>query len=130
MTGRLALAALVVPALLAAQAAPDSTHATAAAHDSAQAPPAPQPFAFADFTWLQGNPRSHQSVLDSKYFTGEFRVDVSYIGDFNHPSDHTLVGTSEPSRRTWSRSSLWMRAPSSPAWKAAARVVSQASTLR
>ena len=37
-------------------------------------------------------------MLDSKYFTGEFRADVSFIGDFNHPSDHTLVGTSESGR--------------------------------
>ena len=100
MIGRAVLAALCLPALLAAQGAPDSVRAghdsassSAAVHDTA-----PAPFAFADFTWLQGNPRSHQSVLDSKYFTGEFRVDVSYIGDFNHPSDHTLVGTSESGR--------------------------------
>jgi putative OmpL-like beta-barrel porin-2 len=87
--GRLTLAGLLLPAALAAQ---DTTHAATAAET------APAPFAFADFTWLQGNPRSHQNVLDSKYFTGEFRVDVSYIGDFNHPSDHTLVGTSESGR--------------------------------
>ena len=97
MIGRTVLAALLLPALLAAQGAPDSTRA--AGHDSAPAPaPKPEPFAFADFTWLQGNPRSHQSVLDSKVFTGEFRVDVSYIGDFNRPADHTLVGTSESGR--------------------------------
>lgn len=56
------------------------------------------PFAFADFTWLNGNSRQSNSVLDSKYFTGEFRVDVSYIASLNHPSDHTLVGTSESGR--------------------------------
>jgi hypothetical protein len=46
-----------VPGLLAAQ---DTTHAAPAA-DTASAR---TPFAFADFTWLQGNPRGHQSVLD------------------------------------------------------------------
>ena len=56
------------------------------------------PFAFADFTWLNGNSRQSSSVLDSKYFTGEFRLDASYIYDFNQPSDHTLVGTSESGR--------------------------------
>jgi hypothetical protein len=56
------------------------------------------PFAFADFTWLNGNSRQHTSVLDSKYFTGEFRIDVTYIADFNRPADHTLVGTSESGR--------------------------------
>jgi hypothetical protein len=61
-------------------------------------PPAAAPFAFADFTWLNGNPRTKDSPLDSKYFTGEFRVDVNYVLDFNHPKDHTLVGTSELGR--------------------------------
>ena len=89
MTIRLAIGLLLLPGLVAAQ---DTTHAAAGTA------PAAAPFAFADFTWLQGNPRQNVSVLDSKYFTGEFRLDASYIGDFNHPSDHTLVGTSESGR--------------------------------
>ena len=59
---------------------------------------APAPFAFADFTWLNGNSRSRTTPLDSRYFTGEFRADVTYIFDFNRPRDHTLVGTSESGR--------------------------------
>ena len=51
-----------------------------------------------DWTWLNGSSRQRESVLDSKYFTGEFRADVTYIADFNHPRDHTLVGTSESGR--------------------------------
>ena len=62
------------------------------------APKAADPFAFGDFTWLNGNPRTKTAVLDSKYFTGEFRADISYIYDWNHPQDHTLVGTSESGR--------------------------------
>jgi hypothetical protein len=58
----------------------------------------PDPFAFADFTWLNGNARTKDVPLSTPYFTGEFRADVSYIGDFNHPADHTLVGTSESGR--------------------------------
>jgi len=58
----------------------------------------PEPFAFADFTWLNGNPRTKDSPLKTKYFTGEFRADVNYIMDFNRPIDHTLVGTSELGR--------------------------------
>ena len=58
----------------------------------------PAPFAFGDFTWLNGNPRNKESVLDSKYFTGEFRSDTSYIYDYNHPIDHTLSGTTEGTR--------------------------------
>ena len=78
-----------------AAAAGDTARPSAPPADTA---PAKAPFAFADFTWLQGNPRQNVAVLDSKYFTGEFRLDASYIGDFNHPSDHTLVGTSESGR--------------------------------
>jgi hypothetical protein len=57
-----------------------------------------EPFTFADFTWLNGTSRTHDSPFDSKYFTGEFRADTTYIYDFNHPQDHTLSGTSESGR--------------------------------
>src|SRR5258708_7903728 len=63
-----------------------------------EAKKAAEPFAFADFTWLNGNSRTRESVLETKAFTGEFRVDTSVIYDFNHPQDHTLVGTSESGR--------------------------------
>ena len=79
-----------------APTAADTAHAGPAADTAPRI--APAPFAFADFTWLQGNPRQNVSVLDSKYFTGEFRLDASYIGDFNRPADHTLTGTSESGR--------------------------------
>ena len=61
-------------------------------------PPKPAPFAFADFTWLNGSPRTTDAPLDSKYFTGEFRADVNYVLSFSHPTDHTLVGSSELGR--------------------------------
>jgi hypothetical protein len=57
-----------------------------------------EPFAFADFTWLNGNSREKDVPLDTKFFTPEIRVDTSYIYDFNHPQDHTLVGSSESGR--------------------------------
>jgi hypothetical protein len=66
------------------------------ARDSVDA--AAPPFSRFDWSWLNGNSRQRESVLDSKYFTGEFRADVTYIADFNHPRDHTLVGTSESGR--------------------------------
>src|ERR1700674_474265 len=37
----------------------------------------PEPFAFADFTWLNGNSRQHTPVIDTKAFTGELRVDTN-----------------------------------------------------
>jgi hypothetical protein len=61
-------------------------------------PAVTEPFAFADFTWMNGNSRTTESPLDTKFFTPEFRADTSYIYDFAHPSDHTLVGSSESGR--------------------------------
>lgn len=54
-----------------------------------------EPFAFADFTWLNGNARTKESPVDTKFFTPEVRADVSYIFDFNHPKDDTISGSSE-----------------------------------
>ncbi len=54
-----------------------------------------EPFAFADFTWLTGNARTKDSPLDSKCFTGEFRADVDFTKDLNHPQDDTIGGSSE-----------------------------------
>ncbi|MGA2858960.1 MAG: outer membrane beta-barrel protein [Candidatus Sulfotelmatobacter sp.] len=73
------------PAVAAAQSEP-----TAAAK-----PPASEPFAFADWTWLNGNPRTKEAAFDSKFFTPEIRADVDYTYDFNHPSDDSIGGSSE-----------------------------------
>jgi hypothetical protein len=54
-----------------------------------------EPFAFADWTWLNGNPRTKEPAFDSKFFTPEIRVDVAYHYDFNHPKDDTIGGSSE-----------------------------------
>ncbi len=62
---------------------------------AAWAEPAAEPFAFADFTWLTGNPRTKESPVDSKAFTAEFRVDTVYTYSFNRPKDDTIVGSSE-----------------------------------
>jgi hypothetical protein len=57
--------------------------------------PASVPFAFADFTWLNGNARTKEPAFDSKFFTPEIRADVSYVYSFNHPKDDTIGGSSE-----------------------------------
>ncbi len=57
--------------------------------------PATEPFAFADFTWLNGNARTKESPMDTKFFTPEIRADIDYIYDFNHPKDNTISGSSE-----------------------------------
>ncbi len=56
---------------------------------------AAEPFAFADFTWLTGNPRTRESPLETKAFTGEFRLDAAFHNSFNHPQDNTISGSSE-----------------------------------
>ena len=74
---------------------PQSPDQSAAAAASTQ-PTAP--FAYADWTWLNGNSRNKDAVWDSKYFTPEFRVDSNYIEDYNQPKDHTMGGSTESFR--------------------------------
>jgi hypothetical protein len=57
-----------------------------------------EPFAFGDFTWLNGNSRQHASILDSKYFTGEVLLDANYTASNRHPIDHTVVGSTALAR--------------------------------
>jgi len=57
--------------------------------------PKAEPFAFADFTWLNGNARTKEVPMDTKFFTPEIRADVDYIYDFNHPKDDSIGGSSE-----------------------------------
>jgi hypothetical protein len=72
--------------------------------DALQAPEPTQgvdnstPFAFGDFTWLNGSPRNKDTVLDTKFFTPEIRFDTNYMADFNQPIDHTIVGATESFR--------------------------------
>ena len=56
--------------------------------------PASDPFAFADFTWLNGNPRTKEIPMDTKFFTPEIRSDVDFVYDFRHPKDDTISGSS------------------------------------
>src|ERR1019366_4281053 len=72
--------------------------------EALQAPdPAPAvdnftPFAFGDFTWVNGGPRNKDTVLDTKFFTPEIRFDTNYTEDTNQPRDHTLGGSTETFR--------------------------------
>jgi hypothetical protein len=54
-----------------------------------------EPFSDADWTWLNGNPRTKEIFWDSKFFTPEIRADINYVFDFNHPTDHSIGGSSE-----------------------------------
>lgn len=57
--------------------------------------PHSDPFAFGDFTWLNGNPRTKDTPYATKFFTPEIRVDANYTYDFRHPKDDTIGGSSE-----------------------------------
>jgi hypothetical protein len=56
------------------------------------------PFAYGDFTWLNGSPRTKDLVLDTKFFTPEVRFDTHFITDFNQPKDHSIGGSTEQFR--------------------------------
>jgi hypothetical protein len=90
------MSSIVAPSLVHADepAAAPSPQPSAGSTDAKAA----DPFAFGDFTWLNGGGRQTTSVLDSKYFTGEFRVDTNYIYDFANPTDHTLDGSTNAGR--------------------------------
>jgi hypothetical protein len=72
-----------------------SEMASALATPSETAPAKIEPFSDADWTWLNGNPRTKEIFWDSKFFTPEIRADVNYVSDFNHPTDHSIGGSSE-----------------------------------
>jgi hypothetical protein len=65
--------------------------------DPSPAPDNNTPFAFADFSWLNGNSRSNP-VLDTRFFTGEVRFDTHFMTDFNQPRDHSMGGATESFR--------------------------------
>ena len=83
------------PVAVPAPPAQGPVAAQTAAIASTEKPAASAPFAFADFTWLNGNPRTKDVPLDTKFFTPEIRSDVDYIYDFRHPKDNTIGGSSE-----------------------------------
>ena len=73
-----------------------SVLALAMSGSRASAEPAPAPAEpVPDWTWTTGSPRTTDSPLQSKYFTGEFRLDTSYHQSVSNPKDDTIVGSSE-----------------------------------
>ena len=84
----------VATSAMADQQPPASSKGIPAAAKSEKAAPA-EPFAYADWTWLNGTPRTKHLVWDSKFFTPEIRVDAHYIADFNHPRDDSMGGSTE-----------------------------------
>jgi hypothetical protein len=86
------------PGPLPAFPGPQGPSAAAPAPQAEPAAPAVDlvtPFADWDWTWLNGNPRNHDTAFDSKFFTPEIRADITYTYDFNKPSDNSMGGSSE-----------------------------------
>lgn len=82
--------------LVSASLSPEAMSGTEALTiPSAQVRKKPEPFAFGDFTWLTGNPRTKDSPINTDVFTGEIRFDSAYHYSFNHPIDHSIGGSSE-----------------------------------
>jgi hypothetical protein len=80
------------------QAAPLVATPTTTADLPAEVTTKSLPFAYADWTWLNGYARTKDTPLATKYFTPEFRADVNYILDFNHPKDDSMGGSTESFR--------------------------------
>src|SRR5208337_4844398 len=86
---------------VASAAGPNGQDAKGRPASAPAAPPAVDletPFAYGDFTWLNGTPRNKDVVIDTPFFTPEIRFDTHYMEDFNQPHDHTIVGATESFR--------------------------------
>jgi hypothetical protein len=83
------------PSTEVASPAPPTAEAVLPQTGASEKPAKEEPFAFADWTWLNGNARTKTPAFDSKFFTPEIRADVDYIYDLNHPKDDTIGGSSE-----------------------------------
>ncbi len=57
-----------------------------------------EPFAYADWTWLNGTARNKDVIWQSEFFTPEIRFDANYIYSYNHPRDDSLGGSTETFR--------------------------------
>ncbi len=89
------------PAAASSQPQADAGAAAVAAQsptptkDPAAASAKAAPFSDADWSWLNGNPRTKDIFWDTPFFTPEIRTDTDYVYDFNHPADHSMGGSSE-----------------------------------
>jgi hypothetical protein len=80
---------------IAAAIGPKQDSSTSPSSAAAQEKKKIEPFSDADWTWLNGNPRTKEIYWDTPFFTPEIRADVNYVADFNHPTDHSIGGSSE-----------------------------------
>jgi hypothetical protein len=57
-----------------------------------------EPFSDADWSWLNGYPRTKNIYWGTSFFTPEIRADLNYNDQNHHPADHSLGGSSETFR--------------------------------
>jgi|HubBroStandDraft_6_1064221.scaffolds.fasta_scaffold149909_2 hypothetical protein len=86
-------AAAAPPAAPAAAAPPPAAPPAEAAPAPAPDEKAPAPFAYGDFTWLNGGDRRHKNPLDTDLVSPIFLADVNYTYSFNRPIDDTVIGS-------------------------------------
>lgn len=86
-----------IVALVSLTLAPVVPGASAATPQGTASPAAkePEPFAFADFSWVPGNAGASEKPLSFGPFTGELRLDTAYHHSFSQPRDNTISGSSE-----------------------------------
>ena len=86
LPGFVVLVSLSLPAVARGQSQPSESDAHS------------EPFAWGDFTWLNGASRQTKAVLETPYITPEFLVDINYTASQNMPIDNTVVGSTAISR--------------------------------
>jgi len=78
-------------------AAPPASPSPAAPETAAPAPESkaakPAPFAFGDFTWMNGQSRQKSQPLSNSFATAILYLDTYYNYSLNHPKDDTIVGS-------------------------------------
>jgi hypothetical protein len=60
--------------------------------------PSGEPYAWGDFTWLNGQTRQTKSLIATKYFAPQLNVDVNYTYSFNRPIDNVVTGSTALAR--------------------------------
>ena len=102
--GAPALAAAPAPAVPASIAQALAQEVAKVVPEALRAPPpgpavdTQTPFAVGYLGWANGTTRENSPIFDTQFFTPEIRFDMNYLQDFNHPVDHTIVGSTEEFR--------------------------------
>ena len=97
---KLAAVPAVAPPQPSAGAAPATTVTVATAGAVEQRAAKPAPFAFGDFTWMNGQNRQKSQPLSNSFATVNLYLDTYYGYSFNKPRDDTIVGSGAVGRNT------------------------------